>query len=172
VVVDTAGNLYIVEAFGNRIRKVSTTGTITTVAGPGSANGALGDGGPATGATLSNPMGVALDIAGNIYIADTGHDRVRKVSPEGTITTVAGTGISSIGAALGDGGQATAASVLSPTGVSADTAGNLYIADSGHYRIRKVSPAGTITTVAGNGSAAYSGDGGLATLAAIRPTST
>jgi uncharacterized protein (TIGR03437 family) len=170
VALDTAGNVYIAETANNSIRRVSTTGTITTVAGPGSTNGALGDGGPATGATLSNPAGVALDGAGKIYIADTGHNRVRKVSLDGTITTVAGNGSSTT--ALGDGGQATEATVSRPAGIAVDSAGNLYIADAGHNRIRRVSTAGIITTVAGNGSAAYSGDGGLATLAAIRATST
>jgi uncharacterized protein (TIGR03437 family) len=163
--LDAAGNLYVAEAGTNRIRKVSTTGTISTVAGPGSTNGTLGDGGPATSATLSNPKGVAVDSAGNLYIADYGHNRVRKVSTDGTITTVAGNGSST--SALGDGGQATSATVAGPTGVAVDATGDIYLADSGHNRIREVSPVGIIATVAGNGSSGYSGDGGLATIAAI-----
>jgi uncharacterized protein (TIGR03437 family) len=168
IAVDAAGDLYIADAGTSSIRKVSTTGTITTVAGPGSTNGILGDGGPATSATLSGPEALGLDAAGNLYIADFGNNRIRMVSPDGTITTVAGNGSST--AALGDGGQATSATVSGPTGVAVDTAGNIYIADSGHNLIRKVSPAGIITTVAGNGTSAYSGDGGLATIAAISPS--
>jgi len=164
VAVDSAGNLYIAEYAGNRIRKVSTIGTITTVAGPGSTNGALGDGGPATSATLSGPRGVAVDSAGNVYIADSGHARVRKVSLDGTIATVAG---GSTASALGDGGPATSAALSNPGGVTVDSAGNIYIADSDHNRVRQVSPAGIITTVAGNGTGGYSGDGGLATIASI-----
>jgi sugar lactone lactonase YvrE len=165
IALDSSGNLFIAEAGGNRIRKVSTNGTITTVAGPGSTNGALGDGGPATGATLSFPSGLALDSVGNVFVADTGHNRIRKVSLDGTITTVAGNG--SILTGLGDGGPATGATVSVPTGLAVDTAGNLFIADYGHDRIRKVSPSGIITTVAGTGVSTYSGDGGLASLAGI-----
>jgi uncharacterized protein (TIGR03437 family) len=165
IALDAGGNLYIAEAGANRIRKVSATGTISTVAGPGSTNGALGDGGPAIGATLVRPAGLALDSVGNIYVADTGHNRIRKIALDGTITTVAGNGSSTT--ALGDGGQATGATLSTPTGVAFDSVGNLYVADCGHSRIRRVSATGTISTVAGNGTSAYSGDGGLATLASI-----
>lgn len=164
VAVDSAGNVYIADTGHNRIRKVSTSGTITTVAGPGSTNGTLGDGGPATSATLSIPASVALDPSGNLYIADTGHHRVRKVSSDGTITTVAGNGSAS--GALGDGGPATSATLSLPAGIALDAQGNLFIADSGHARIRMVT-SGIISTVAGNGTTAYSGDGGVATLAAV-----
>jgi uncharacterized protein (TIGR03437 family) len=166
IAVDTAGNLYIADTGHNRIRKVSAGGTITTVAGPGSTDGALGDGGPATSATLVVPEGICVDAAGNLYIADSGHDRIRKVSLDGTIATVAGNGSAS--GALGDGGPATSASLSLPAGITVDAGGTLYIADSGHNRIRTVSLAGGITTVAGNGAATYSGDGGLAIIAAIR----
>jgi uncharacterized protein (TIGR03437 family) len=165
VAVDAAGNLYIADTGDQRIRKVSTNGTITTVAGPGSTNGALGDGGPATSATLSSPQWLAIDSVGNLYIADAGHNRIRKVSLDGTITTVAGPGPAN--GALGDGGPATGATLNTPQGVAVDAAGNLYIAEYGLNRIRKVSPSGIITTVAGNGGAAYFNDGGLATVAAI-----
>jgi len=165
IAVDAAGDLYIAEFASNRVRKVSTTGTITTVAGSGSTNGSLGDGGPATSATLNGPLGVAVDAAGNLYIADSENRRVRKVSSDGIITTVAGNG--STNTALGDGGQATNATLVGPAGVAVDAAGNIYIADSLDNRIREVSPAGIISTLAGNGSAAYSGDGGLAILAAL-----
>ena len=165
VAVDAVGNLYIADTENNRVRKVSASGTITTVAGPGSSNGALGDGGPATAGTLIDPEGIAVDAAGDLYIADTFHNRVRKVSASGIITTVAGGGSASAG--IGDGGQATAATLLYPTGLAVDAAGNLYVADSGHGRIRVVSPAGIINTVAGDGNFGYSGDGGLATIAEI-----
>jgi uncharacterized protein (TIGR03437 family) len=165
IAVDAGGNLYIADTGNRRIRKVLTNGTITTVAGPGSTNGALGDGGPATAATLSFPQGVTIDIAGNLYVSDTGNQRVRKVTTDGTITTFAGNGSS--GATLGDGGLATSASLSTPTSVAVDSAVNLYIVDSQHFRIREVSTAGIITTVAGVGSPGYSGDGGLAVLSSI-----
>jgi uncharacterized protein (TIGR03437 family) len=164
VAVDAAGNIYIADSGHNRIRKVMN-GTITTVVGSGSPIGALGDGGPATTASLASPTGLALDSIGTIYIADSGHNRIRKVTPDGTITTIAGIGPNT--SPLGDGGPATSAWLDTPTGVAVDTAGNVYIADCGNNRIRKVTPAGTITTVAGNGISAYSGDGGLAINASI-----
>jgi uncharacterized protein (TIGR03437 family) len=168
VAVDNSGNLYIADTGNNRIRKVSTNGTISTVAGPGSPMGPLGDGGPAISATLSAPNGVAVDSLGNIFVADTGANRVRKISPGGIITTVAGNGQAPpTGGLLGDGGPATSASLLSPAAVAPDSAGDLYISDTGNNRIRKVSPAGIITTVAGNGSSTSYGDGGQATLAGI-----
>jgi trimeric autotransporter adhesin len=158
VAVDGAGNLYIADFVANRVRKVSPGGIITTIAGNG-ARGYSGDGGPATSAELSFPAGVAVDGAGDLYIADNGNYRVRKVSPAGIITTVAGNGTDGFS---GDGGPATSAQFQGPQGVAVDGAGNLYIADIANYRVRKVSPAGIITTVAGNGSQSYSGDGGPA----------
>ena len=162
VAVDAVGNVYIADGGSSRIRKVTPAGTITTVAGNGQ-RGYSGDGGPATAASLS-PAGVAVDAAGNLYIADYGNSRIRKVTPAGTITTVAGNGQQGYS---GDGGPATAASLMSPAGVAVDAAGNLYIADTDNSRIRKVTPAGTITTVAGNGQPGYSGDGGPATAASL-----
>jgi uncharacterized protein (TIGR03437 family) len=160
VALDSAGNLYIVDAGYQRIRKVSN-GTITTFAGNGNA-GFTGDGGPAAGASLDNPSGVAVDSAGSVYIADTNNNRIRKVS-NGTITTFAGNGIAGF---TGDGGPATSASFDYPFGVAGDSAGNLYIADHYNNRIRKVSN-GTITTVAGGGNGALLGDGGPATSASL-----
>ncbi len=169
VAVDSAGNLYITD--GAFIRKVSTGGTITTVAGDGTC-GYSGDNGPATSAEMC-PFGLTVDAAGNIYIADgapydyprdNGNGVIRKVGLDGTITTVAGNG--TVGYS-GDGGPATQAKLLSPQGVAVDAAGNLYIADSGNCRVRKVTTDGNIATVGGNGTCGYSGDGGPATGAML-----
>ena len=105
-----------------------------------------------------------MDAAGNLYIADSGNNSIRKVAPNGTITTVAGNGTQGYS---GDGGPATSAELNYPYGVAVDAAGNLYIADTSNYRVRKVTPDGTITTVAGNGTEGYSGDGGPATSAGL-----
>ncbi|HXM41748.1 MAG TPA: hypothetical protein VN924_10870 [Bryobacteraceae bacterium] len=137
--------------------------TITTVAGNGSA-GYSGDGGPATNAELNGPRGVTEDLFGNLYIAEFYGQRVRKVTPGGTITTFAGNGIQGFS---GDGGPATSAELNGPYRVTVDLAGNVYIPDSSNCRIRKVSPDGTITTIAGNGFQGYSGDGGPATSASL-----
>lgn len=224
VTVDAAGNLYIAETIAKRIRKVSTSGIITTIAGTGTP-GFSGDGGPATQAQLSDAQGIAVDQAGNLYVADTGNYRVRKISTAGTIATVAGNGLyrysgdggpsvsatlngstgiavdptnnlyivttashvvrrvgpggiistvagNGIGSFSGDGGPATSASLACPQGVTGDTSGNLYIADSCNHRIRRVNVAGTITTVVGNGSYGLRGDGGPATSASLAYPST
>lgn len=165
VAFDATGNLYFCDPGNDRIRRVDKNGIITTVAGGGSS---LGDGGPATGAHLAFPRGIAFDSGGNFYIADSFNDRVRKVTPAGVITTIAGNGIRSYS---GDGGPATRASLNLPHAVTADRAGNLYIGDEGNQRIRVVSPSGTIRTFAGNGvyQGATTGDGGPATLASFSP---
>ncbi len=167
VVVDGAGNLFIADFRNNRVRKVDTNGIITTVAGNGAAS-FTGDGGPATAASLNGPFGVALDLSGNLLIADLGNNRVRKVDhATQTITTVAGNGT---GTFSGDGGPATVASLNGPNGLAVDSSGNLFIADKSNFRIRKVDHATQIiTTVAGNGTGAFSGDGGAATNAGIVP---
>ncbi|HUS08345.1 MAG TPA: SBBP repeat-containing protein [Bryobacteraceae bacterium] len=165
VAADNAGNVYIADTINNRIRKVNTAGLITTVAGNGTM-GFGGDGGPATNASLSSPLGVALDSAGNLYIADA--SRVRKVNSAGIITNVAGTLVSGFS---GDGGPAASASVFLPSGVTVDAAGNIYIADVGNSRIRRVNTAGIINTIAGNGTKGFSGDGGPATSASLNLTS-
>jgi len=213
--VDTAGNLYVADSGNARVRKINSQGIITIAVGGGVG---LGDGGPATGAMLGSPQGLALDGIGNLYVADMNDRRVRKVDPQGTITTVAGNGnpyyggdgsratstgigwpvrvgvdasgnlyiadifadcvyrvnsqgiISKVaggGYSLGDGGLATQAQLYFPRGVVADTSGNLYIADSGNHRVRKVNAAGVTTTIAGIGTAGSSGDGGQATNAAL-----
>ncbi len=161
VAADSAGNYYIADSGNNVVRKVSAGGTITTLAGNGTA-GFGGDGSAATSAQLSGPQGVAVDGAGNVYIADTGNSRVREVSG-GTITTVAGNGTPGFG---GDGGAATSAKLYSPVGLAFDAKGNLYIADTNNSAIRKVAN-GTMSTVAGNGLQGYSGDGGPALFAQL-----
>jgi uncharacterized protein (TIGR03437 family) len=160
--VDKSGNLYIADQGNNVVRKVSTSGTITTIAGKG-IQGYSGDTGPAIAALLNGPQGVAVDASGNVYIADTLNSVVREVNASGTIFTVAGNGYAGY---TGDGGIATAAQFGSPTSVVVDSVGNLYIADSG-ARIRKVFTSGIINTIAGTGARGYTGDGGLGTSATL-----
>ena len=163
VALDAAGNLYIADTLDHAVRKVTTDGTITTIAGFGG-QGFGGDGGPATSARLMLPRAVAVDVAGNVYVADTGNHRVRKIDPLGVITTVAGNGETAPDV---EGGPALSVPLSDPRGLALDRAGNLYIADTGHNRVRKVSPDGVITTIAGNGTCCYSGDGGIATAAQL-----
>ncbi|MGI8779305.1 MAG: PKD domain-containing protein [Solirubrobacteraceae bacterium] len=163
VALDAQGNLLIVDAGNARIRRVDSNGTITTVAGNG-LYGSSGDGGAAGAAELNTPSDVATDDAGNLYIADIGNDNVRKVDANGVITTFAGTGVAG---SSGDGGPAVAARLNEPVRVAVDAAGNVYIADSANSRIRKVTREGVITTVAGTGVAGFSGDGGQATAAQL-----
>ena len=206
VAVDTAGNVYIADTESQRVRRLSPGGALTVVAGSG-VPGFSGDGGVATAAQLQDPNGVAVDGAGNVYIADTGNHRIRRVTPGGVIstvaggttdqlntpfgvavdglgivyiadsgnnrirrlsggvlTTVAGTGGAGFG---GDGGAATAALLWQPRGVAVDAAGNLYIADRWNRRIRRVTPGGIISTVAGAGTMGFTGDGGSAVTAEL-----
>lgn len=169
---DSSGNLYIADSVECRVRKVTAaTGIVATIAGGvtnagGFPSGYSGDGGPATSSQLNAPYGVAVDSVGNVYIADTYNMAIRKITAAtGIINTIAG------GAAVGyvgDGGPAYDAGLKLPTGVTVDSAGNLYIADQGHNAVRKVTAAtGIITTVAGNGVAGYSGDGGPAIRAQL-----
>ncbi len=164
VAIDGAGNIYIADIGNDCVRKVDASGMITTFAGQNNIAGTTGDGGPATAAKMEVVKCIAVDNASNVYISDDG--RIRKVDPTGTITTIAGqAGVLGYG---GDGGPATAA-LLNPEHIAADGAGNLYIAESNNYRIRKINPSGIITTIAGNGvSTGYNtGDGGPATAAQI-----
>lgn len=163
IVVDGSGNIYIADAYSNVVRKVSTNGTISTFAGNRTA-GYSGDGGPATAAELSRPWGLAIDGAGNIYIADKDNEVIRKVNSSGIIKTVAGNGTSGFG---GDGGPAKAAKLAGPLNVKVDASGNIYISDLTNFRIRKVSSSGIITTVAGNGTITYAGDGAAATASGL-----
>ncbi|MBI4052352.1 MAG: hypothetical protein HY400_07580 [Elusimicrobia bacterium] len=161
---DASGNVYVGDYSNSRIRKIDSSGVITTAAGNG-LSGFYGDGGPATSAQIKNPWDVTGDVLGNLYIADTYNGRIRKVDASGIITTVAGNGIAGYS---GDGGPATLASLYNPNGVAVDSSGNLYIADTYNRRIRKVEPSGIIRTVAGNGVAASDGDGGPAALARLK----
>lgn len=162
VATDHAGNLYI--ATTNRVRKVDTAGVITAFAGS-PASGFSGDGGPATAALFSLISGLTIDTADNIYLGDAHNYRVRKISPAGIVSTIAGNGVSGFS---GDGGPATNASLGNAmTDISVDEEGNIYIADLRNFRIRKVNPAGIITTIAGNGIQAYAGDGGPAIAASL-----
>jgi len=163
VAFDAIGNMYIADLFNNRVRKVDTNGIITTVAGNGNAVYS-GDGGMATNASLDYLQGVASDEAGNIYIADTRNYRIRKMDTNGIINTVAGRNAPSF---AGDGGTATNAYLASPWFTALDSIGEIYIADRDNHRIRKVDTKGIITTVAGNGSTIFGGDGGIATKASL-----
>lgn len=160
IAVDDAGSLYIADAVNTRIRKIDSTGKITTIAGNGTV-GNKGDGGPAIAAELNNPRSIAVDRSGNLYIADSVNHRIRKVDVNGRISTIAGSGIRGFS---GDGGPATRAQLAFPDGVVVDRDGNVYIGDYASHRVRKVDPNGTITTVAGAGPG-YPGDGDLATQA-------
>jgi sugar lactone lactonase YvrE len=165
--VDGAGNLYIADVQNARVRKVTSDGIITTVAGSGSPgrNGPFfsGDGGLAMAARLHSPEDVAVDPSGNLFIADALNQRVRKVDTKGVITTVAGTSQSQ---AAVDGGPATQAAICRPGAIAVDGRGNLFLSDTFCQRIRKVTPHGTITTVAGGGTA-DPGDGGPAVAAKL-----
>jgi NHL repeat len=156
------GGYVFTEMNWGRVRRVSGAGTITTIAGGVRINGFSGDGGPGTEAKLNTPMGVAVQADGGVLFADSNNHRIRRVSPSGTITTVAGTG--QVGFS-GDGGLATSADLDLPVDVAATRDGGFLIADYGNNRIRRVSAGGTITTVAGTGVEGFSGDGGPATAA-------
>lgn len=164
VALDASGNIYIADLGNQRIRIVNTSGIISTFAGNG-AQGFYGDGGQATAAELNRPSAVALDASGNLYIAEAGNNRIRKVNTSGIISTIAGNGTGNFS---GDGGPATDAEINNPFDVTIDTSGNIYIADHGNNRIRMVNTTGIINTIAGNGTANYSGDGGPATAAELK----
>jgi sugar lactone lactonase YvrE len=170
--IDGAGNLYIADTNNNVIREINAvTHVITTIAGTGAAG--PGGNGPALSATLRAPEGVAVDASGNVYVADTGNQLVRKISG-GQITTIAGDGYvdaNGNGRFAGDGGPATSASLNKPLAVALDSSGNIYIADSQNNRVREVftsgAQVGDITTFAGSSSVGFGGDGGPATSAAL-----
>ena len=159
---DQSGNLYLTDNGNSVIRKVNAFGIISTFAGGGISG--IGDGGQATAAELSDPLGLVFDKAGNLYFSDNGHHRVRKIDNAGIITTVAGTGVAGYS---GDNGPATDAKLIYPGFINISPRGELYIADYFNHRIRKVDLSGIITTVAGTGIQGYSGDGGPATAAKL-----
>ena len=169
ILFDSDGNMYVCDMQNDRIRKISTNGTITTIAGSGTP-GTYGENGPATSAFIDAPRGIAIDSIGNLYITLTA--RVRKLTKNSdgtyTITTIAGTGTAGFS---GDGGAALSAQVDSPSGIVLDSAGNIYISDTENHRIRKILTNGTIITIAGSGTAGFSGDGGSSLLAEFnKPT--
>jgi uncharacterized protein (TIGR03437 family) len=160
---DAQGNVYIADCWNHRVRKIAPGGTITTFAGNGT-QGFAGDTGQAASAQLSFPRGLALDSQGNLYVADGGNSRVRKVTPAGVISTVAGNGTDGFS---GDGGAATSAMLKGPRGLAVDSSGNLYIGDAWNFRVRKVTTAGIISTFAGTGTHGSTGDGGQAAAAQV-----
>ncbi len=167
VAIDTSGNLYIADYYNSKIRKVDfATGIITTIAGNGT-HAFSGDGGPATGASLNYPNNICFDYLNNLYIADWMNHRVRKVTPSGIITTVAGN--NSIGY-TSDGGLADTTTLNDVWGIAVDSSNNVYLADNGNYRIRRIdNVTGIITTIAGNGNGVYNGEGLIATNAQFVP---
>lgn len=166
--LDNKGNLYVADNSNTVVRKITPDGIISTFAGNNKA-GSGGDGGPATAASLRNVRAVAADATGNIYISDTWNSIIRKVDAKGIISTFAGYRVPG---SRGDGGPATLACLHYPVGITTDADGSLYIADNFNHSIRKVAPDGKITTIAGNGTKGFSGDGGPATAAkAAHPTS-
>ena len=161
LVVDPKGNLFIADTGNNRIRKVSPNGIITTIAGTGEM-GFGGDGGPALEARFAYPVAIAIDEQGNLYIADFNNHRIRKISTDGIITSVAGTGESEYD---GDGKPALESQIGEPCGVVVDSNGYIYIGDQLNNRVRVVTPSGMIYTVAGTGVRGHTGDGGAAEMA-------
>src|SRR4051794_24797357 len=169
VVVDAGGAVLIADQHNYRVRRVDPSGTITTVAGTGFAGYGEGDGGPALKAGVNLPTTLALDAAGGILVAEMGERRVRRVDPDGTISTIAGDGGSGYD---GDNQPATEASLTKPTGLAVTREGDVLIADQGDQRVRRVDSSGVIHTIAGTGVALSTGDGGPASAANLdEPTS-
>ena len=162
--LDSAGNLYIANSSNATVARMDTSGNFSIVAGTSGSSGYSGDNVPATSAMLSSPTGLAISPSGELYIADTGNNRIRKVDSSGVISTVAGNSSSGYS---GDNTLATSTSLSSPSYISLDSAGCLYISDTGNNRIRKVDAVGYISTVAGTGSSGYSADPGAALSSAI-----
>lgn len=163
VATDAAGNLYITDAVNHKIRMVTPSGVISTFIGTGVA-GYNGEGVGVAVAQINNPYGIAVSAAGDIYFCETAGNRVRMIK-EGAVTTIAGDGVASFS---GDGGAATAARVNGPSGIVTDAMGNVYFSDGGNNRVRKISPSGIISTVAGNGSITFTTDGLAATAMPLR----
>ena len=163
VAIDSQNRVYVADSVLHAVRRINADGTMTTIAGTGT-SGNTGDGGPATSARLNTPVRLAFDAAGNLFIADSGNNKIRRVTPAGIISTVVGTGTAGN---TGDGGQATSARLRTPYDVAFGPDGSMYIADRANHKIRKVTPAGIISTFAGSGTAGYNGDGITATSARL-----
>src|SRR3954451_52638 len=169
VVVDSTGGILIADQHNYRVRRVDPSGTISTIAGTGYPGYGLGDGGPALNTGLNLPTTLALDAKGGILIAEMAERRVRRIDPDGTISTIAGDSGSGYD---GDNKPATQASLTKPTGVAVTSTGDVLVADQGDQRIRRVDPSGVIHTIAGTGLMATTGDGGPASAATLSyPTS-
>jgi len=164
IVTDNIGNIYISDANNHRVRCISPNGIIRTIAGNGIA-GFAGDNGPASSSQLNSPYGLSFDFTGNLYIADLGNSRIRRITPSGIISTIAGGGALPAGG-KNEGSMATSLAFISPRNIAIDGNGTVYISDFGAHRVYKVTPDGTLTTLAGTGSPGYSGDG-VASLAML-----
>ncbi|WP_179714419.1 NHL domain-containing protein [Nocardioides lianchengensis] len=164
--IDAAGTVYFTDQGNGYVRKIAPDGIITTIAGSGT-SGYSGDGGPGTSARIRSPYGVGVDAAGNVYFAEISNHVIRKVTPQGIISTYAGTGVAG---STGNGGQATLARLSTPGGMAVDASGNVFFNQFGTNQVRKVAPDGIISTVAGTGTAGYSGDGGPSTSAQLNDT--
>ena len=157
VCVDAAGNLYVADADNNKIRRITPAGVVCTLAGSGSQGAADGVG---SAASFRNPIGVCVDAAGNIIVADRGNNKIRRITPAGEVSTLAGSGVAGMADGVG-----TAASFFCPNGVSADAAGNIYVADEDNHKIRRITPAGEVSTLAGSGAVGLAdGKGGAASF--------
>ena len=165
VASDSKGNLYIADASDHRVRRIAPNGVITTIAGTGS-RGFSGDGGPAVAAQLNSPYGLAIDVRGNVYVADLGNARVRQITPDGNISTTAGGGALPAGGP-NEGSPATMITLHAPRNLALDSFGNLYISDFGGNRVYRVARDGSTTTAAGNGTPGAAGDNSLATAAQL-----
>jgi sugar lactone lactonase YvrE len=163
IIFDPSGNLYFSDLLGNRIRKITPGGIISTYAGTGS-TGSSGDGGAATSATFNQPVGLAVDKLGNLYVSEISGHRIRKITPGGIISTFAGTGTAS---STGDGSAAASATFNKPRGIMFDTSDNLYIVEEAGHRVRMINTSGIVSTIAGTGTPTSTGDGGLATAATV-----